>query len=98
MELSRGKFKGKLISKWGDVARPPRSPELIVPYYYPFGYLKDTVDRNIPQNIDALKTNIRNEVMSIPTENLKDVMSSVPARMDDCMKSQGKHLKNVNML
>ena len=34
MELLRKKFNGKLISKWGDVTWPARSPDLIVPNYY----------------------------------------------------------------
>ena len=95
MQLLREKFKGRLISKFGNVWWPPRSPELTVPDFYLWGYLKDTVYKNKPQSIIDLKRNIREEIRTISTEILKNVINSLPRRMEACIKSNGKHLNDV---
>jgi len=41
---------------------PPRSPDLTQPDYLLWGYLKGRVYRNKPRTIDALKTNITEEI------------------------------------
>ena len=51
----RGQFKCRLISRLGDVPWPPRSPDLTVPDYYLWGYLKDNVYRNKPKTVHGLK-------------------------------------------
>ena len=95
MQLLREKFKGRLISKFGNVWWPPRSPDLTVPDFYLWGYLKDTVYKNKPQSIIDLKRNIREEIRTILTEILKNVINSLPRRMEACIKSNGKHLNDV---
>ena len=63
MELLRPKFNGMLISKLGDVAWPPRSSNLIVPYFYLLGgYLKRLVYKGSPINIKKLKRSIGREI------------------------------------
>ena len=95
MQLLRKKFKGRLISKFGDVWWPPRSPDLTVPDFYHWGYLKDIVYKNKPQSISDLKRNIKEEIRSISKETLQNVINSLPRRMEACIKSNGKHLNDV---
>ena len=95
MALLRKKFKGRLISKRGDVHWPPRSPDLTVPDFYLWGYLKGAVYRDQPKNIADLKNSITKEINAISSDTLKNVFLHLPARMEDCVKVKGNHLKNV---
>ena len=84
-----------LISKLGDVAWPPRSSDLIVPYFYLLGYLKGLVYRGSPMNIKKLKRLIRREKKDISTDVLKRLFLHLPSRMEECIKVNGFHLRNV---
>ncbi|CAF4890265.1 unnamed protein product [Pieris macdunnoughi] len=44
-------FAGKLISRRGDIAWPPRSPDLTPPDFLIWGYLKSKVYSNNPATI-----------------------------------------------
>ena len=91
----RGQFKGRLISRFGDVPWPPRSPDLTVPDYYLWGYPKDNVYRNKPKTVHDLKRNITEMIHGISEETLQTVMKSMPARMQSAVKSRGKYLKDI---
>ncbi|KAJ4447741.1 hypothetical protein ANN_09749 [Periplaneta americana] len=58
-------FPGRIISRFGDIAWPPRSPDLTAADYFLRGYLKSRVYRNKPRTIIQLKQNIRNEINAI---------------------------------
>ena len=65
IELIKKKFDGKLISKFGDINWPPRSPDLTPCDFFLWGYLKSRVYCNKPPSIFALQKNIRKEVRSM---------------------------------
>jgi len=52
-------FPQRLISRFGDVPWPPRSPDLSAPDFCMWGYLKSKVYRNRSTDLHALKENIR---------------------------------------
>ena len=58
------------MSKNGDLEWPPRSPDLTVPDYFLWGYLKSKVYASKPKTIDELKCNIRAEIAAIETSKL----------------------------
>ena len=58
MTLLKASFPGRLISRFGDVPWPPRSPDLTSPDFFPWGYPKEKVYCNRPNNIQELKRNI----------------------------------------
>ena len=89
------KFKGRLISKKGDVPWPPRSPDLTVPDFYLWGHLKGLVYKDNPKNTNELKRAINREINNIPSDILKSVFLHLPSRMEECIKVNGSHLKNV---
>ena len=65
MALLRERFRGKLISLFGDIDWPPRSPDLTPPEFNLRGYLKNKVYENDPRTIEDLKYKIEEEISRI---------------------------------
>ena len=51
MAILRAAFPGRLISRFGDVPWPPRSPDLTPPDFFLWGYLKGKVYINMPNTL-----------------------------------------------
>ena len=69
-------FPGRLMSKSGDLDWPPRSPDLTLPDFFLWGYLKSKVYVNKPRNVEELKDNICEEIAAIPAEMLAKTMEN----------------------
>lgn len=95
MATLRQHFPGRLISRFGDINWPSRSPDLTPPDYFLWGYLKDRVYRNKPQTLQQLKENIRREVATISNALLHRVMRSMFERAEECCRRSGEHLSDV---
>ncbi|PSN51234.1 hypothetical protein C0J52_10549 [Blattella germanica] len=92
METLRRMFPGRLISRWGDLNWPPRSPDLAAPDYFLWGYLKNCVYQNCPATLDDLKENIRQEIQRIPHNMFQRVFQDLPKRLEECITEDGGHL------
>lgn len=88
-------FPGRLISRFGDLQWPARSPDLTAPDFFLWGYLKEKVYINNPQTIDQLKNNIRQEIENIPVKMFKQVMDNSIKRAHLCKASEGRHLADI---
>lgn len=95
MAVLRRMFRGKIISKFGDVPWPPRSPDLSVCDFYLWGYLKSRVYSHKPRTLDELKNAIAQEIAAIPAEMLVRVMASFEKRLESCIVHDGHHLDDV---
>lgn len=95
MAILNRMFPGRLISKNADMAYPPRSPDLTVPDFWLWGYLKDKVFANHPQTLEALQGNIREEIGRIPPEMLEKVMKNALKRAHSCINARGGHLVDI---
>lgn len=69
-------FGNSIISKHPCVEWLPRSPDLTMPDFYLWGYLKTRVYSNWPKSLQQLKDRIRNEVYRIPPVVMKDVFKN----------------------
>jgi hypothetical protein len=63
--LSRQIYAGWLIFALGDMAWPPRSPDLSEPYYFLWGYLKSGVYVAKTRNNEEFKVCVRDEIAGI---------------------------------
>ncbi|KAJ4452211.1 hypothetical protein ANN_03729 [Periplaneta americana] len=82
-------FPGRVISRKGDIAWPPRSPDLTVCDFF----LKTKVfGGNPPRMIPALKQRIREEVAAIPVNVLRGDMQQFVARLEECVRFNGEGL------
>jgi len=85
MTTVRNMFPGHLISRFGDVPWPPRSPDLSTCDFFLWGYLKSRVYTHKPRKLNDLKEAIR------PID--RQLLARV---MDDLKKKKKKGLKTAS--
>lgn len=95
MEAVRVLFGNRVISRFGNVSWPPRSPDLSVCDSFLWGYLKAKVFTTRPRTVDELKQRIRDEIHNIPVEMLQRSMRNLQHRFQECIRTGGRHLKDV---
>ncbi|KOC59803.1 hypothetical protein WH47_10771 [Habropoda laboriosa] len=95
MEILRGIFGERLISRNSGFNWPSRSPDLTAPDFFLWGYLKDKVYVNKPRTIEQLKENIRAEIRELMPDTLTKVMANVLKRAQLCDTENGGHLCNI---
>lgn len=95
MDLVRRLFPSKVISRFGDLNWPARSPDLSPCDFFLWGYLKGKVYQNQPLTIMQLKENIRTEVARISENLCNRVFCNMRDRWEECVARQGHHLRNV---
>jgi hypothetical protein len=83
------KFTNRWIGRGGEIAWPPRSPDLTPPDFFLWGLLKDRVYSSKPRTIEDLKAAIRREIRAIPLDLCQKVCRSVPSRLEKCMDLGG---------
>jgi len=88
-------FPGKVISKGANVPWPPRSPDLTLPDFFLWGYLKARVYGRPLQSIRALKARIRRVVAAVPRSVVRAAVNAVPLRLRECLRRRGGHLEHV---
>ena len=66
-------FPNHVVSRFGDIAWPSRSPDLTSPdvFFFKCGDLKSTVYVNGPNTLPVLKDTIRDEISRISSETLQ---------------------------
>lgn len=95
MDILRQAFPGRVISRYGDLHWPARSPDLTAPDFFLWSFLKSRVYINKPQTLVALKENIRQEIENLSPEVLRTVMENVVKRAQICINSGGSHLTDI---
>ena len=95
MSVLRSRFPGHVISRFGDIEWPARSPDLSQLDFFLWGYLKGRVYRGNPTTLDQLKDVIRREIRLISPEITSAVMKSMRKRAEFCIASKGRHMKDI---
>ncbi|MBZ5797343.1 hypothetical protein K8353_45735, partial [Burkholderia contaminans] len=91
-DILKEAFPGRLISRFGDLHWPARSPDLTVPDFFLWGFLESRGYVNKPQTLEALKENIRQECENLSPEVLARVMENAIKRARMVINSGGGHL------
>ena len=91
MTIVRNIFPGHLISRFGDVPLPPRSPDLSTCDFFLWGYLKSRVYTHKHRTLNGLKEAFRQEIRPIDRQLLAGVM-------DDFKKMNTASKKTVVIL
>jgi hypothetical protein len=91
MQVLRTMFPDRLVTRFGDINCPVHSPELVVPDYFLWGYVRSKVYETRPANIAGLKQRILDCIQRIPKLVLKSVMTAFPSRLQECIERHGGH-------
>jgi len=92
----RNLFSNHVISRYGDITWPARSPDLSACDFLLWGYLKSQVFKApAPHTVQDLKHRILQEVKRIPVEMLQRAMGDVRKRLTECLERNGGHLNDV---
>jgi transposase len=95
MDVVRRMFPGRVISRFGDIPWPPRSPDLSSCDFFLWGYLKSCVYAHKPRTLADLKEAIKQEVAAIDREMLDRTHTSFLQRLEMCIKGSGHHLSDI---
>ena len=95
MAAVRELFGTRVVSRFGDIPWPPRSPDLSVCEFFLWGYLKNRVYTTRPRTLDELKQRIQDEIRGIPADMLQRAMGNVNSRLKECIRRGGRYLQDV---
>ena len=95
MNVLRNMFPGCLISRFGYVPWPPRSPDLSSCDFFFWEYLKCRVYTHTPRNLNDLKDAIREEVLTIDQQLLARAMDDFKRRIENRIQEDGRHLNDI---
>ena len=95
MTIVRNMFSGHLISRFGDVPWPPRSPDLSTCVFFSLGYMKLRVYTHKSPTLNDLKEAIRQEIRPIDRQLLARVTDDFKKRLENCIQEDGRHLADI---
>jgi hypothetical protein len=88
-------FVDKIISLFGDITWPARSPDLSACDYFLWEYLKSRVFATCIPHLQTLKARIQEEVEAIPHRMLASVMDNFVRHLSECISQNGGYLPGV---
>ncbi|GFV81718.1 uncharacterized protein TNCV_1703732 [Trichonephila clavipes] len=95
IDLLKGTFGDRLISRFGPVNWPPRSCDLTPLDYFLWGYVKSLVYADKPQTLDHLEDNIRRVIADIRPQMLEKVIENWTSRLDYIRASRGSPMPEI---
>ena len=95
MVLLKDCFPHSLISRFGDIPWPPRSPDLTPCDFSLWGYLKSRVYVINPTNLQELRNNIYHEIAELSPDTLMKVMETTKKTALIYQRNCGGHLKDI---
>ena len=93
--LERAAMFGTVISRFGDIAWPARSPELTLPNFFLWRFLKDRVFRRRIMTIQEFKQAIVDEVAAIDEDLQRRVYGNFQTRLQQCIDVNRGHLPGL---
>ena len=88
-------FPNRLISRFGDISWPSRSPDLSSCDFFLWGWLKARVYEDKPRTLLELKESIRQHIAQIDDDLLKRVDANFRTRLQHCINENGHHLLDI---
>lgn len=86
------------IGRNGPIIWPANSPDLTVPDIFLWGYLKNTIYNNRPENIQVLEQRIREEILVLNRDYSESITNSINHKLleniQKCITSQGGYVEN----
>ena len=86
------------VRSFGDIAWPARSPDLTVPDFFLWGFLKDRVFQRRITTIQELKQATVDEVAAIVEDVRSCVYGKFQTHLQQCIDVNGGHLPGVRKI
>jgi len=86
------------VRSFGNIAWPARSPQLTVPDFFLWGFLKDRVFRRRIMTIQELKQATVGEVAAIDEDLRRRAYSNFQTRLQQYIDVNGGHLPDVQKI
>ena len=74
---------------------PLRSPDLTIPDFFLWGWLKTEVYPTGPRTLGELKHHIKRALAALPQNSLQAAAEALPHRAGVCLSLRGGHLETV---
>ena len=94
----RAAFPNYVISCFGDLLWPPRSPDLSMRNFYLWGFLKSRIYAEKSRTLGELNAAIRENIQVIDEETLVKVEANFRKRLQICAGENGHHLSDIIFL
>ena len=88
-------FPNRWIGRRGSKEWPARSPDLNPLDFFLWGYLKSSVYKDRPNNIDELKDRIKQGTRSVTTAMIENVQQEFINRLAHCQAVNGQHFEHL---
>ncbi|GFW07130.1 putative DD41D transposase [Trichonephila clavipes] len=95
IDLLKGTFGDRLISRFEPVNWPPRSCDLTPLDYFLWGYVKPLVYADEPQTLDHLEDNIRRVIADMRPQMLEKVIENWTSKLDYIRASRGSLMPEI---
>jgi hypothetical protein len=77
---------------------PPRSPDLTILDFFIFPYLKNTIFKNNPHNLEELQEAISNACNAITVLMLENAFEYMQRRVNSCIEAGGEHFEHFSVI
>ena len=95
MTAVRAAFPNHVISRFGDLPWPLRSPDLSMCDFYLWGFLKSRVYAGKPCTLGESKTAICENIQELGEETLVKVETNFRKQLQICARENGHHLSDI---
>ena len=86
-------FQHRWIGRGGPVAWPARSPDVTPLDFFLWGYVKDQVFKTPVFELDELKQRIRDAVMKVNLNMLRNTWRELRTRLEFLIENKGQHIE-----
>ena len=95
LALLQQRYPGRVISIGGNIAWPPRSPDLTPLDFFLWGHIKSIVYTTPPTTVEDMQERIINALQTITPEILQNVRRSFSKRIRLLIDTEGRHVENL---
>ena len=95
IDLLKGKFGERVISRNGPVKWPPHSCDLTPLDFFWWGHIKSLVYANQLAPLDDIKDNIQREIANVPVEMCARLVENWVQRIDRYKRARGDHMTDI---
>ncbi|XP_018368776.1 PREDICTED: uncharacterized protein LOC108764871 [Trachymyrmex cornetzi] len=88
-------FPARWMGRYGPIRWPTRSPDLNPLDFFLWGYCKEKIYRQLPEDVEELNNKLHDAVWSIDNDVMERVQANLLRRMRACVTMDGEHFEHL---